>query len=483
MSLKHIASRTGIYGLGTILRSLSSFLLLPLYTSYLDPEDYGVVELLSIILDFTALLIGMRITEGIYKQYAEADDVSSKNLVISTSIILLGSLSLLAYFVLLGMSDSIASLLDAPEDFDKALAYFGATLIFTSMNEIFFSYMRILDKPVLFVSVNLLKLLIQITCNIYFIVYCDMTYWAIIYSALISSVVLSGMFAILFLPTLGVRFESAVAKKLLTFSYPIILSSFALYYITYGDRYFINYYHGAVEVGLYALAYKFGFLMTQLVWNPFMTYWDAQKYTHAKSHNADVFFGKIFTYLNAALLVIGGCIMLSLGHFLHLFSKPEYWSITESAPILIVAYIIQCWAGYHKFGILYASKTKYIAYSSYLMAALITILYLLLIPAYGALGAALATLIAFSCNFLYIFIISERYFHIQVKWAQIVLTSIALLAVVYAINLFSMPDIAGMIIKPLLFVLVSSILIYYLVFEIEDRRTALNLIFRRRQQP
>ena len=45
--LKFLLTHSSIYGIGTVVSQIVAFIMLPIYTRYLTPEDYGVVELLS----------------------------------------------------------------------------------------------------------------------------------------------------------------------------------------------------------------------------------------------------------------------------------------------------------------------------------------------------------------------------------------------------------------------------------------------------
>ena len=57
----NIVSHSSIYMIGTILKRSVSLIMLPIYTRYLTPADYGVVELLSMLLDFAAIIFSARV--------------------------------------------------------------------------------------------------------------------------------------------------------------------------------------------------------------------------------------------------------------------------------------------------------------------------------------------------------------------------------------------------------------------------------------
>ena len=73
-----------------MLRGLNSFILLPLHTTYLTVADYGLIELLSIVLDLTVLLLGSRVAVGVFKYYNDAPDHRSKGRVVGNAIVYCG---------------------------------------------------------------------------------------------------------------------------------------------------------------------------------------------------------------------------------------------------------------------------------------------------------------------------------------------------------------------------------------------------------
>ena len=58
---KSLAGHTSVYMFGEILRRSVSLIMLPIYTRYLTPADYGVIELLTMLIDIATIVFGARI--------------------------------------------------------------------------------------------------------------------------------------------------------------------------------------------------------------------------------------------------------------------------------------------------------------------------------------------------------------------------------------------------------------------------------------
>ena len=69
------------------MRGLSSLVLIPIYTTHLAPAEFGLVELLTVVIDFAALLIGGRLGIALFKYYHDATSEEQKRKVVSTALV------------------------------------------------------------------------------------------------------------------------------------------------------------------------------------------------------------------------------------------------------------------------------------------------------------------------------------------------------------------------------------------------------------
>ena len=465
----NIINQTAIYGIGTILRGLASFILLPLYTSYLTTADYGLVELLSIVLDLTTLLLGSRVAVGIFKYYSDAPDAGEKNRVIGSALFLVLIVNAVALVIVFFTANSLSIILQAPEGFDNALRVFALSIVFGGINEIFYGYLRIKDRPVQYVGANLFKLITQITLNIIFIVYMKMGYWGIILGTVLSSAIQTTLFTLWLMPGIGFHIGRTHCRNLVTFSLPIIVSSLGMYYITFGDRYFLKYFQGIDAVGVYALAYKFGFMLFALVWAPFSTFWSAKQFDYAKQPGAEKLFGNVFFFANILLITAAAGVFVLAPHFIHLFSQPGYWGAIDVIPWIVAAYIIQCWIEYIRFGILQAAQTRYIAYATFITVFFITLFYFYWIPREGPVGAAKATLAAFIIRFGFIYYYAQRLFPIAIPWVRLFSLLMYFTLISFSLVMLELPDKWAFIVKGVTVVLGLVVLFLTPIVSSEDR--------------
>jgi O-antigen/teichoic acid export membrane protein len=444
---QQIVQKSSIYAAGNILRGLASFLMLPVYTRYLTPADYGVIELISVVLDLTLLLLGARVAVGIFKFYSDAETPAEKNQVIITALMLMGGVHLAAVIVIAIFNRPISVLLDAAPDFGTALAVYSLSAVFAALNEVFYSYLKILDRAITYVSFNLFKLLLQLALNIYLIAFLDMSYWGVIWSAVISSVVMTALFSLWFLPSIGLNVSKLYARKLIQFSAPIILASLAMYYITFSSRYYLQYLDDVTAVGIYALANKFGVMIFTLVAAPFTEYWSARQFDMAKTPDADKLFGQVFFYLSLVLLIACLGLFSTITDIVHVAATESYWSAIPVVPWLAGAYLLQAWGDYFRFACFYRAQNRFVTYASLITVVVVTAAYLYWIPKEGVLGAGKAIFLASLARFLSTYYFAQRLFYIDVPWRRLAGCVAYFAVALYVISFVGTSGVTGILVK------------------------------------
>jgi O-antigen/teichoic acid export membrane protein len=221
----------------------------------------------------------------------------------------------------------------------------------------------------------------------------------------------------------------------------LVLSGVASFYVVFGDRFFLRRSWGLAAVGLYGLAYRFGFSFLGLTYEPFRRAWDGQKYEIHKQPDAKATFQLVFSLISKGLLLGALCVSLFIKDFLHIFVGPEYQSAAALVPLIMASYVVRPLTDFCGFGNLLKERTGHLARASWLSAGVMTAGYLFLIPSYGAIGAAITTFAGFSTELFWIHRTASRYYDMELPWARFGLG--ALIAV--AAYLSSLPLESGTI--------------------------------------
>ena len=471
-----MVKHTSIYMIGDIVRHSVSIIMLPIYTRYLTPEDYGTIELLSMLIDFATIIFGARVGQAVFRFYCRATLEHEKKSVIASALFLGFIFNGLGSIVIILLAEPLAVAIFSDPSLKYVIALFSITMFLIPLSQVPLTYLRARQKPWLFLVFSFLRLILQLSLNIYFVVHLELHVEGVIYSAVISGTVMAIILLFYTIRRVGFAVQLNMCKKLLSFSIPLKLASIGTFYLTFGDRYVLNMFWDLSQVGIYALAYRFGFIFTLLAWTPFEKMWDAEKYSIVEMKNAKAVYQRTFLYTSTYLIFLGLCISLFSKDLLKVMSDPAFHSASEIIPIIILAYILQAWTKFCNLGILLERKTIYITYSETIAAVFITIAYFSLIPAFGTFGAAWATVIGFYSRFYWTNRKAKEYYDMELPWKKVLLL-LAIASSLFFISLLVPENILlSILLRSLLVIIFISFIFISPLLSQEEKNEILSVI-------
>jgi O-antigen/teichoic acid export membrane protein len=417
--LRKLGKHTLVYTAGIIIGKAASFVMLPVYTRYLSPADYGVLELLGMTLDVIGMITGVGLVTGVFKFFSEAEDPKEKRVVISTAAIGAATLAGLTTLLGLAISPELSKLIFGSTANQGYLRLYFLLFFLQNLEYVPLLLIRAENRSVMFVSINVAKLIVMLSLNILFIVHYGLKIEGAIASSIIAFALSSIGLSTYMIRQIGLHFSREKLRQLLSFGSPLVLWWLGSFVLVFSDRYFVNHYQGTAEVGIYSLAYKFAFLLHALAYGPFETIWTAQRFEVAKRPDATELYTRVFLYLN---LIIGGmALVLSLfvRDFLRVMSDPAFLPAYRLVPLLIAAQVVFIWADFWTLGIYIRGKTNAMAAGAMVLVPITLLLNFLLIPRWGMFGAAWATMAAYTVRFLWIYHSAQKHYAIPNRWSNI----------------------------------------------------------------
>lgn len=415
-----------VYGFGNLLNYIAAFLLLPVYTRYLTPTDYGIKELVGLSTDVTGILLATGISSAMYRFYFEYDDVKDRNEVISTTIIFLGLFGGLMVFLLHFATPVMA---DYILDSTRLSTYFSisfTSMWFQMLVQVGYDYLRANQRSLTFISLSFSKLILSIGLNVYFVIFKSMGVMGILVSTLITAVLMSLILTFPLLIRVGFRFSLSKAKEMLKFGLPMVPSQLGAFVVHLSDRFFLKAFTSIADTGIYSLGYRFGTIPNNFVSGPFNQVWLPRRLELYKKPNSERIFGQVFTYFLFAMFFAGLGISILTKDVLRIISAREYWEAYRIVPIIVLATTVFSLHYHFNIGIMITKKTKYLAYINFSNGCLILILNYFMIKPFGVYGAAYATLIAFIYKVTLTYYFSNKYYKIYFELLRIAkLTGVA----------------------------------------------------------
>jgi len=418
MSIKLLGKQSLVYGFGHIITRLVTFLLLPLYTNQFTPEQYGIVALFYTFVPLLNIIVRYGMGASFLKNYVPAN--KKDRLSIMTNVIMSLFLTGILFLILFYLFRADLSLVFFGVVKSSYVVMMGMIIFFDTIYSIPMLALRAENKPRLFISLSFLNVGITLFCNLVFIIIFEMNIGSIFLSNLIAS---SSIF-LLVLPYIYNRFKvSSLSiikwKSILSFALPFLPAGLFAMVMEVADRYILKLLTDLETVGIYNAGYKIGVLMLLTV-NGFNMGW--QPYFLEKNFD---YRSKIYPRINSIVLAILGFIWISLLFWADDLIKTSFFGITFFGKDFFGSLDIIPWIGLSYFfygfyhlqtpGVFLKNRPKYAAYTRLFGAFSNVGLCFLLIPMYGAMGAAFATCISFGLMALSMFCINRYLISVKLE--------------------------------------------------------------------
>jgi O-antigen/teichoic acid export membrane protein len=450
--LKRLFKHSTIYGAGNVLGKMVGFIMIPFYTHYLTPADYGVLEMLDLSLVLIGLFLTMWMNASIIRHYYDYEDPKDRNQVISTILAVSACIGIAVALCGIRWSVPLSRLILNTPDLHSYVALISLSFFVSCLNVVAWSYFRARQRSVFVVSMDLVNLALTLSLNIYLIAFRKIGVVGVLYSSLISSLLIAAVLTVKILREVGLSFNWHKLKAILAFGAPLVFTSVAAFTINFSDRFFLRHFSTISTVGIYALGYKFGFMLSFLVVQPFDMIWSARMYQVAKDKNADEVFAKLFGYYTLVLVATALGLSLIIKEVIAIIATPEFHQAYKIVPVVALAYVFQGMNRYFLTGIYVAKKTLHLGVIGAVSAILSLALNYFMISRWGMLGAAWATAFSFFAMAGLAYLAAQRVYPIPYSLSRLIMP-LALATVTYlASTLVAMPSLlVSVAIKLLLF--------------------------------
>jgi len=477
--LKAFFKDTVLYGLAAVLPRVINLFLVAVFTMVLGKVDFSDQTTWYVYAAFINVILTMGIETSFFRYYTSE---SNKQGVLATSSFLLMLTS--GIFLIFGLffAGSVSSFLGFEEVILVKLLVIITVL--DTLVVIPFAYLRVTGRPVRYMIVKLLNVLILFLVTVYFLIVVpkfsyeqlqiipflgdSTTFTPGVVHIILANLIASLLTVLILLPEwwkVQWKVDKVILVKLLTYGWPIMVGGIAYAINENLDKLIIQELIDKESNGVYAACYKLGVFMTLYI-TAFRL--GAEPFFFRQAHTVDAKqkYSKVMTWF-----VIFGCIcMVCVTLYIDLFAgiiirNTMYREGLTIVPILLLANLFS--GIYNNLSIWYklTDKTKFGMYIS-IIGAVITIgsLYFF-VPLLGILGGAVATLFTYGIMMIISWYLGQKHYPVPYELAKI-WRMIAISAIVCAISFYVYR--ANFMINTLILIAYFGTLYLLLKSEIQD---------------
>lgn len=391
----HIAVRHSVvYGLGTLLIRAVAFLMLPVYTRYLLPVDYGVLEVLDRSMSLLGMLVNIGITPALLRYYTMAETEEEKKRVVSTALVFVTAAGVAMFALAGGIIHPLSAVLLGPAIPARYFFLSFSSFVLGFIGDVPRAYLRGREASGVFVLLEIVSASVLIALNVVFIVVLQIGAAGILLSALLVNTAGLAVYAWT-ARQVGFGFSGRLLRQMAGFGVPLILSNCGLFILNFSDRYFLQHLRSLDEVGIYAVGYKFGFMVSLLLVQPFYVMWQTRMYMIHRQPDHAAIFGRLFVLFSIVLAYAGLALSMLSPEIVRLMVSSNFAAAQIVVPPVALAYVLYGLTYYVQVGMYLSRKTLAIGVISAAGAVLNLGLNFYLIGRFGMRGAAWATAISF----------------------------------------------------------------------------------------
>jgi O-antigen/teichoic acid export membrane protein len=400
-SIKKLTKHSMVYGVGHILSRSIGFLLLPIHTNCLKADLYGVASLLFSALAIFNVVFSYGMDAAFLRFFILEESRTGRQRIFSTifwmilatgTVFSLGMLSFPRWFSMV--------IFDSPQ-YSTLIRYASCILWADALALIPFLVLRCEEKSGQFVFFKSLNIVLNLGLNALFLIAWHQKLEGVFLANLIASTVTLMFLMPIVFRWLRLSVDFSMLSELMRFGLPYVPSALALVFMDQISRFFLFRMASPEAAGVFSASYKIGMFMSILVaafrfaWHPFFL-------STLKQKDAPQIFARVLTYFSAVMAFF----LLAISFFtreivgfrfagVSLFGK-GYESGIGIVPIVLLAYAFYGIYINQVVGVYVKKKSVYLTYSTAIGALAAVIANALLIPPFGIMGAAWASLLGYA---------------------------------------------------------------------------------------
>lgn len=408
--LKSLLKDTAIYGASSIVGRFLNYLLVPVYVSAMSVRSggYGVVtEIYAwVALAMVILTYGMETT---FFRYVNKEEENPKK-VYSTTLIMVGFTSLL--FVAVGLA-FLPAISDAM-GYGAHPEYIGMMIGVVAMDafqSIPFAYLRYRKQPLRFVALKLLFIVLNIAINITY--YVGMGGSDVGY-AFMFNLICTATIMLLMLPLvhLGGGFDWRLARRMLNYSYPILILGVAGILNQVADKIIFSHVYphsdAKTQLGIYGAASKIAMIMALLT-QAFRYAYEPIVFSKSRDRDSKDFYAKAMKYFVIFTLLAFLCVTFYIDILKHVIApNPDYWVGLRVVPIVMAAEILMGIYFNLSFWYKLIDKTLWGAVFSFVGCAVLIAINVVFVPRYGYMACAWAGVAGYGVATVVSYVVGQR---------------------------------------------------------------------------
>lgn len=481
LEIKILLKQSSHYLTGQIIMMSAGFISFPILTRIFSVGDYGILGLITTTLFIVTSIAKFGIPESIVRFYAEFKAMNRLNSFYSTffvaSMVIAGGVAI-CFFLLTRLIDK--NFLGANNE--NLLSLFSVLIFTNCLSGTVTSFLRADQKTKLFNLIAIISKYGSLGVSIFLVFFFIKGLYGFYVGQIVSGITV--LFCLMYFSFRKGRirlsgFSPNILKDSFKFGFPLLLAELGYLVLNYADRYLIQLYLGSIPLGLYVAGYNLATYVTEVIIYPVnyaMTPIYLSILVNKGEEETRKFLTNTFRYFLLIMFPVAFGFIAVGKDLLALLASSKYIEANIIFPYVVIGQSIHASSMILNNGLFIKKKTHLVTIIM-ISACLVNIgLNILLIPHFGILGAAQATLISYIFHTVVITYYAFKEFSFRIDYAHIVLYLIAALIMFISVKSVHL----GGQLENLLNKVGIGVVIYFclvIIFDKDIRRNVVNFAY------
>ena len=424
--LRRLATTGAAYTASSVLSKLIAVFLLPIYTHYLTPSDYGAAEVMLASVIAASIVVRLGVIEAILRFYYLAGERPAA--VVATGFASLFWVATIGGALLLPFAGPISGALLGHQDAGLArLAILGLWTL--TLYEYALTLLRLDERARAYFGITVVNVLITIPFTVFLIVVEGERASGILLGTYGTGAAVTIWMLWRERRRLSLVPDRPLLRRMFRFGLPTMPAELSLYSLNFIDRIILARMVGLGEVGLYALAVKFAQAM-QVLARGLQLAWPPLAYSIRDDDEARRVYSAIFSWFAAVLAFAAIGLWLESRWIVRLLAAPDFFAAHKAVGLLAVG--IGLYALYLAMVVILGrtGRTEFSFPATIAAVAVNVALNLLLVPAHGIVGAGLALVGSYMVVLVLMYAFTQRLFPVPYEWRRLGLVFVSAAAVI-----------------------------------------------------
>jgi O-antigen/teichoic acid export membrane protein len=413
-----------VYGLGDAATSIASLLLLPVYTRYLTPSDYGVIAMLLTIEAVAKVAFRWGIDTAFMRLYYDCPDEPARQRLASTIFFFLLTVNGALVAAAVAGSGWLSTKLFGTPSHGLLITLVLANTFVAGFYFIPFQVLRIGEQSAHFIALGFGRSAGTLVMRLVLVIGAKMGVLGVVLADVVVTSIFTPIVSVWLLPLLRPVFSRTVIREALAFGLPRIPHSIANQVIGLADRYFLNAYGTLRDVGLYSIGASFG-LAPKLFLSSFESAWTPFFLGLMRDPDAKRTYSIVSTYVLAVLVLLVAGLAACAPDLVRLTTTAQFHQAAIVTPWIALGAMFQGVYLVGSIGIIITKRTTIYPIATGCAAAISLLANVVLIPRFGGLGAAWANAVAYGSLAAVTVGLSLYFYPIRYEWSRLLRIALA----------------------------------------------------------